>query len=290
MRGYADVISSLSRGMIDEQQSFMMRQYVQREKMENQRRAFDNWLYYREKMPTAEDDRQRDVAQQVRRALTDPPVGEIYSGRAMNVLLDDLGRRMGKDGNAQGPAIALKADDVLGHLNFTGQENRGNPGLLRFANNDDGRLPWPLVLTGPQFKTDRDLLERLLRTAYKEAEGGRVDPGNLETMTKTVRRLQQSLTDNIRDLTPNQFGDARRFLGDFDDALTLLQQPNARDFFGSRAPKAGTISDLVQDMLSRGLRFAPATAGDEAAYVAVHRALVMYASNAQATVATDKNP
>src|SRR5262249_54737488 len=58
MRGYADVISSVTRGMINEQQASLLRQQVQREKMENQRRAFDNWLYFREKTPTAPDEPQ----------------------------------------------------------------------------------------------------------------------------------------------------------------------------------------------------------------------------------------
>ena len=289
MRGYADVINSVTQGMVNEQQSFMMREYVKREKMDNQRRAFDNWLYYREKMPTAEDDRQRDLAMQVRRALNDPPAGDVYSGRAMNILLDDLGKKLARDPKNSGwfdpPLIRA---DVEKHLNFTGQENKGNPGILKFASTDDGRLPWPIVLTGPQFKADRALLDRLTRTVYKEAEAGKVDPGNLESMTAAVRTLQQSLANNIRDLTPSQYGEARRFLSDFDDALTLLRQPNARDYFGSKAPNADTIGKLTNDMLTRGLRFAPATAGDEATYVAVHRALVMYASNGSATVATEK--
>lgn len=167
MRGYADVINSVTKGSIDEQQSMMMREYVKREKLETQRRAFDQWHYIRERMPTAEDDRQRDVAIQVRRALNDPPVSDIYSGRAMNVLLDDLGKRLGKDGAPQGAPISLRGDDVVAHLNFTGQENKGNPGMLKYVSTDEGRLPWPLVLTGPQYKADRELLDRLVRTTYK---------------------------------------------------------------------------------------------------------------------------
>ncbi len=290
MRGYADVINSVTKGLIDEQQAMTMRESVKREKLETQRRAFDQWLYIRERLPTAEDDRQRDVAIQVRRALNDPPMSDISSGRALNVLLDDLGKRLGKDCAPQGAPISLRGDDVVAHLNFTDQENKGNPGMLKYVSTEEGGLPWPLVLTGPQYRADRDLLDRLVRTTYKEAETGRADAGNIESMSAVVQKLQQSLTDNIRDLTPNQYGEARRFLSDFDGALTFLRQPNARVYFGSKAPKATNIGDLVQDMLSRGLRFAPATTGDEPVYFAVHRALVMYASMATATVATDKAP
>jgi hypothetical protein len=283
MRGYADVITSVTRGMIDEQTSFLLREKVKQERLETQRRALDNWLYWREKAPTAEDDRQRFLQMQVRRALNDPPAGEIYSGRAMNTILDDLGRKLGKDAQAQGPAIPLD-DEVLRHLNFTGQENKGNPGLLR----NEGRLTWPMVLRGPQFKTDRDLLNDLTPTVYEQAVAGRVDAGALESMTRAVKNLQDGLNENIRELTPNQHSEASRFLREFDEALVLLRQPNAGDFFGQKAPKAKTISDLVQQMVGKGIRFAPATSGDESAYVAVHRGLAIYATNAASQVATDK--
>jgi hypothetical protein len=279
MRGYAGMVSALTTGLIDEQQSFLMRHQGQRARLENQRRAFDNWQHFRDNMPTIEDDRERDLALQVRRALYSPPEGEVYSGRALNVLLDDLCRQPGKE-----PAlhVALKLDDVVGRLNFTGQENKGNPALLKFVSTENGQLPWPSGLADPRYDADRDLLNRLARTVYKEAERGRVDAGHLDSMGKTARKLQLSLADNIRDLTPSQYGEARRFLGDLEDLLILLGQPNASQCFGARAPKAEAISDLVQEMLNRGLRFAPATVGDEAAYLAVHRALVMYALNAKA--------
>jgi hypothetical protein len=289
MRGYADVINATTKGLIDEQQASLMKEYVRRERLENKRKELDTWLYFRDRLPTAEDDRQRDLAVRLRRSMNDPPAGEIYSGRAMNVILDDLGKRLGANNAAQG-STPLSADEVVAHLNFTGTENRGNPGLLRYVSTDGGRLPWPLVFSGPMYKSQREVVDTLGRTVYKEAEGGRVDAGNLESMTNAVRQLQQSLTDNIGDLTPNQYGEARRFLSELDDALALLRQPNARDFFGSKAPKGKTIGDLVQEMLSRGLRFAPATAGDEAAYMAVHRALVNYAANTASTIVTDKPP
>jgi hypothetical protein len=276
MRGFADVVRTLTTGMMDEQRSHLMRPQVQRERMENQRRELVNWLYSREKMPTAEDDRQRDLALQVHRALNNPPLGDIYSGRAMNVLLDDLSRKPGKDSAVQ---IPIKLDDVAAHINFTRQGNKGNPAILKFVHSNEGRLPWPAVLAGPQYTAERDQIDLLARTLCKEAQADQVAPSNLESMSAATRKLLQSLNAGIRDLTPSEYGEARRFLGDLEDAIILLGQPNARDCFGARAPKADTMSDLVQQMLSRGLRFAPATAGDEAVYVAVHRALASYASN-----------
>jgi hypothetical protein len=42
-------------------------------------------------------------------------------------------------------------------------------------------------------------------------------------------------------------------------------------------------------MLSKGLIFAPAVAGDENAYVAVHRALALFDSAINSQVATDRS-
>ena len=40
--------------------------------------------------------------------------------------------------------------------------------------------------------------------------------------------------------------------------------------------KGKTVAELIQNMTAAGLRFAPATPGDEGAYRALHFALVAY--------------
>jgi hypothetical protein len=273
LRGAAEVLNSEGRLGISVQQANLLKQEVIRAKIENRKRNFDEWLYEREKMPTAEDDRQQANLIQVRRSLNDPPVGEIYSGQALNTLLNDIQKKNTKDGDFRaGLAIALD-EDTLRHLNVTGQENKGNPGLLK----NEGRLSWPLALRDPQFQADRDALNELTPAVYDQAVTGRVDASSLEKMTRIVRHLGEQLNENIRDLTPSQYAEARRFLGNFEDALALLRQPGAGEYFGAKAPKGKTIGELIQHMVSKGLRFAPATAGDEPAYVAVHRALASYA-------------
>jgi hypothetical protein len=46
--------------------------------------------------------------------------------------------------------------------------------------------------------------------------------------------------------------------------------------------KGKTVRELVRHLTTHGLRFAPATEGREAAYLAVHRALAAYHVGAQA--------
>jgi hypothetical protein len=285
LRGAADVTNAEGRLLIQIQQARLTKQQVEREKLENRRRAFDNYLYEREKTPTAEDDRQKNMVVQLRRSLNDPPIGEIWSGQALNMLLTDIQKKLGKESEFKGPQIVVD-EDTLRHLNVTGAKDRGNPGLLK----NEGRLSWPLALRGPQFKTDRDMLNDMTPAVYDQAIAGRVDAGTLESMTKAVKRLHQLLADNIKDLTPAQYSESRRFLGDFDDALALLRQPGAGEYFTSKAPKGKTIGDLVQHMSLKGLQFAPAVAGDEGAYVAIHRALAAYDSAANAQVVAEKQP
>jgi hypothetical protein len=284
LRGAADILNSEGRLGIQVQQAKLIREQVYRERLENHRRYIEEWKYWRDSLPTAEDDRQKALQLQVRRSLNDPPVGEIYSGQALNTILNDVQKKATKDSDFQSaPTISLDPDTVR-HLNLTGQEGKGNPGLLR----NEGRLNWPIALRVPQYQAERDVLNELTPAVYDQAVNGKVDASSLERMTKAVRDLRERLNDNIRDLTPTEYSEARRFLGDFEDALALLRQPGAGDYFGAKAPKAKTIGDLVQFMLSKGLRFAPAVPGDEPAYVAAHRALAAYDTSLGSQVVSDR--
>jgi hypothetical protein len=283
VRGVADVVSAIGRQMVDEQRARLMRQQVKQEQLETWKKGFDYWLYYRDRMPTAEDDRERAVALLVRRSLNDPPVGEIYSGQSLNTLLDDLKKKLTKESDFRGPPIPVD-EDVLGHLNITPTQDSGNPGMLK----NEGKFQWPVALRGPQFKEERETLTNLSPAAYEQAIRNRVDPGTLDAMTAAIKHLQDQLTGNIKDLTPRDYAEARRFLSNFDDALTLLRKPNSGDYFSNKAVKGKTIGELVQHMLNKGLRFAPALPGDEPAYTAVHRGLVVYASTLNNQLATER--
>jgi hypothetical protein len=280
MRGIAGIISSEGTAMTNIEQSRLLHEQVRRERLENRRRAFDQYLYFREHTPTPEDERQRNMRELVRRSLNDPPLGDITSGIALNTLLNDIQK---KGDNVQGPAIALD-NDILRHINVKSPAGAGNPGMLK----NEGRLSWPVVLRGPQYKEERDVLNDLTPAAYDQAVSGKSDPGTLESMTAAVRRLEEKLRDNIKDLTPTEYSEGRRFLSDYEDALALLRQPGAGDYFTQKAPKGKSVSDLVQHMSKKGLIFAPAVPGDEGAYLALQRALAAYDGGINPQVVTEK--
>jgi hypothetical protein len=268
MRGTADIMSAQGRWYKDVQQAMQMKEKFKQEQVNTRRMKFDEYLYEREKTPTAEDDRQRALQQLITRSLNNPPTAEILSGQAPNYVLTDIRRNEAKKAN--GPAIPLD-EDLLRHLNLT--PGNGNPGLLK----NDGRITWPRALQSDDYRSERELLNSLAPEAIRQAVNGRVDPGALKDMNSALAKLRDRLTANINDVTPNDYIEASRFLGYFGDALKILARPDAGDFFGSRfASKGMTVEDLVKYMSDKGLTFAPAVTGDESAYQALHRALVAY--------------
>ena len=58
--------------------------------------------------------------------------------------------------------------------------------------------------------------------------------------------------------------------------IAAKQAELARRTFDTVVKNTKDIAELVRNMTGKGLRFAPATPGDEPAYLALHRALVIY--------------
>jgi hypothetical protein len=280
LRGSADIVTSQGKWMTSLQQASLLQEQNRQALTETRRKYFDEALYERQKTPTFEQERERVAEQDLRRSLNDPPISEILSGQALNAVLAHLAKRAPDEENA--PAIRLDKD-VVRHINVTG--GQGNMGLLR----NEGRLSWPLALRGDAYKADRALVSSLAAAAVNQAMNGRVDAGTLKEMAATTQRLHEGLTADAKELTAAQYSDASRFLGHLDDALKALARPDAGDYFTRKYTAQGrTVAELVKHMTVQGLTFAPAVAGDGAAYSALHRALVSYDASIKARVAADR--
>jgi hypothetical protein len=270
LNGYANAYD-YGQYLINEQQSYVVREQARQAKLETRRRVFDEYLYERRNAPTWEDDRERFLGDELRRSQNVPPLTEVQSGKALNVLLADLQKSPAKTGDAG----ALHLDsDLVKRLNFTTTTGTGNIGLLK----DAGRLTWPRALMGDEYREVRERLTASAREAVAQASvGGRVDPSLLDEMAKDLDRLDEQLRNSVSQTRAPEYIDARRFLNQFTDAVKALGQPDAGNHFNGRYTFQGkTVADLVRFMSERGLRFAPAAPGDEAAYAAVHQALTAY--------------
>jgi hypothetical protein len=285
MRGTADIVSAQGKWMVSLQQASQLKEQNRQSIIETRRKSFDEYFFERKNTPTFESDREAFNNQQLQRSLNNPPESEVWSGQALNDVLADL-TKMDKDKGLKGPAVPLD-EDLLRRINLAAGSGNGNAGLLK----NDARLTWPLAMRDEAYKTDRELINSLAPEAVHQAVNGRVDAGTLKELNSAAQRLRKTLADNIGDMTTGQYTDASRFLGYLDDAIRVLGRPDAGDYFTRRYSAQGRdVAELVRNLTAKGLRFAPATPGDEAAYLALYRALATYDRSAKAQLASDSQP
>jgi hypothetical protein len=171
--------------------------------------------------------------------------------------------------------------DGLKHINFA--KGAGSIGLLK----NEGRLHWPVALTGSDYAEQRDRLTALAHEAVRQVEfNSRVDAGTIRQLTDGLTKMRHQLRKTVSDLAPAEYIEAKSFVNAFDDAITALRQENAGTHLAGRdLLKATTIAELVKYMTAHGLRFAPALPGDKDTYLALHQALASYGQAAPAETA-----
>jgi hypothetical protein len=281
LRGAADAIRAQGQFEIDFQHARLLNQEVERSKMDTRRKIYDEWLYERANTPTVVDIQERSQRSELRRALVGMPLSEIVNAYALNTLLRDLAKKgnWGVKDN-YGPIDP----ETLKQINVTSRSSSGNLGVLK-AVKEGAPLNWPLVLQGLAYQDEVRRLNQKAAEAVKLLQNtGVVEPAMLNDMKEDVKRLRAKVSGHINDLTLSQSIEANRFLNQLDDAVTALRQPDANTYF--TLPKGKTVAELVKYMSEKGLEFAPATGGDEAAYSALYNYLVSYAMQAGAAPST----
>jgi len=286
LRGGADVINSQGQFMVSQQQAFMMREQVRQETVNTRRKIFDEYLYERERTPTPEDDRERYLKQQLARSRNNPPTTEILSGKALNDLLADIQKLAGKEGASLRTFDVPLDEENLKRVNVSPSDGRGNIGLLK----NEGKLTWPVALSGAEFKEQRERLNSLCQEAVKQAEfNNAVDAGTIRQMIDDVSAVQKELVRTGRELPPSQYIEAKTFLNNLDSSVSALQQRDVGNYFtGKYSLKGKTIPQVVKYMTEQGLRFAPSVPGEEASYLAIYQALVNYDLAAQPAMAEQR--
>lgn len=280
LSGAADVINSQGQFMISNQQARILKEQVKSMQIDNRRKVFDEWLYERNNTPTLQDDFEKFQKEQRRRMRNDPPPTEIFSGQALNVLLREL-QQLPKPG----PDVGID-EDAVKLINVQVANGLGNLGVLK----NEGRLNWPVALRdmSPAEETRelRQQIDSMVQEAYNQARNGPVDGGILGELDRASTKLQRLLSRNVGDIGFSQYSESKKFLRDLDDSIKVLRNPRASDFVsGKNSAKGKNVAELVKHMTEKGLQFAPASAGDEAAYVALHRAMAQYDVNTQALIA-----
>ncbi len=269
MTGYANVIDAASNVRLKEKEAMMMQEDVNRSRLDTRKQQIDQALYERAVLPTREDERERVQKENLRRTLNDPPLDEIYSAQALNNLAAHI-RRL-QAGGSMGPDVPLDPEVVRRISVSSGP--RGDVGILR-----DGKLRWPVAI-----QAHKEPLDSMVQQALKNVASGQQDDVLLANINKEVTKLGDKI-DNMPQLTDdiNTFTQVRRFFLDLRKSIQVLSQPNAADYFTKFVPQGDSVQQLLDHMNKYGLSFAPAQRGSEGAYVALHRAMVMSATGAQA--------
>jgi hypothetical protein len=277
MKGVADITTANAEYWKTIQEARLLREQSYRSALETRRKIIEEadwergeWL----KRIDPETNRQREQEVALDRARHDPPLTEILSARALNDLFRHLSKMQGR--GERGPNVPLD-QDLLKGVNLTGQDSRANIGLLK----DDGKLQWPLPLEGSEFADSRDHMNKLIADAVNVAKfGNAVDPGKIKDMRAEMGRLNASLLNDINEMSPSQYIEAKRYLNLLEDAVWALQDPKAGNYFNQNwLAKGKNVAELVKYMSEKGLRFAPATPGDADAYRALYHALQAFDAN-----------
>ncbi len=288
LQGAAGVIDAQGRYLLNTQRAYLLREQVRQAQLDYRRRLFDEWLYERNNTPTRQDNIERTAQQELRYSRFNPDKPDIWSGRALNIILDDLKRL---DRQAPGGDRTID-ENILKKINVTSGKANSNLGVLK----NDGKIEWPLGLLdtslGERGEELRRQIQTLTRKAYNEAKDARPpDPGTIKEIRASIKQLENVLRGNVGTIEFSQYVEAKNYLKQLNDAVNLLQEKNAADYINGKFSlgnlKNNAIADVVKYMTDNGLQFAPAVDGDQEAYIALHRALANYDSAAN-TLATQQ--
>lgn len=267
--GASSVIDASGQLQVTTQQAKLMQQQVKQEKIRTQRQAFDEHRYEQMLTPTLEENRRYSQQQELARSRNDPPLTEIWSAKALNDLLLDLQKLQNHSAYATSQAID---PSILKHINVTnGTTEGGNSRILR-----EGKVKWPLTLKDSAYEKQRKQIDKLLPEAVQQAKMGEVDDDTLSGLIAAVKGLEKNLRSHVADIPSNDYVRAKRYVSELQDAMKVLQDPNVANYYGKWTARGNDVGELVRHMTDNGLKFAPATQGDQAAYTTLHRAMANY--------------
>jgi hypothetical protein len=273
LQGAASVIDAQGNYKINRQQARLMATQVNSAQMDNKKKSIETWEWVQQHTPSLEEMRMREMQAQLDRARNNPPTGDIWSGASLNSLLTNMINLQNQ--GIRGPSVPLN-QNMLRHINVTAGSPSGTPanfGLLKTVND----MIWPQILQGDAFKTDREKMQELLRTALQQANSGPVPATTITRLQSTFNNLNAMLRSMIAEVAPSDYITSMRYLNQVNAAINALQSPDVQNFATNKwSAQGATVSDLVQHMASNGLTFAPATQGDESFYTALQNAMASY--------------
>jgi hypothetical protein len=104
----------------------------------------------------------------------------------------------------------------------------------------------------------------------------------VKDLRDSSKSLNELLATGAGDLSPSQYIEARKYLDQLTQAIRAIDDPKVVNYFNERWSARGrTVAELVGNMRKDGLRFAPATPGEEAHYTTLYQALRAFEAGPQ---------
>ena len=269
LMGLADVYRSYGTVIMNMEQARSMREQAIQAKLDTQRKRFELDMYIRANTPTFTEEQMKVARNTLKRIHGNSLPAEITSGKALNVMLDDARKFASRKVSME--QINL-GEEMLRQLNVTASHVGLGP--LR----DGGKINWSVAVkeTVPaeQLKTLEVQAQVLVQGALK----GNIDVNVFRDFGAELDRTYENLVKRVNDLAGPQYLEAKRFLSDLKDARTALEKGEAQRQAQYQKFIAGgkSVQEVVDFMIGKGWRFAPATDRDEAAYRAFYAAFVVF--------------
>ncbi|HZZ82479.1 MAG TPA: hypothetical protein VFE62_28530 [Gemmataceae bacterium] len=265
MQSYGDVIK-------DQETARIQREQANQAKLDTKKKAFDLMMYEKANTPTYTEELTADQAQILTRVMNFPVKSEINDGKSLNIMLPYL--QSLSTAGTQGPPVPI-SQSIVNQLNISGS-GTSSVGMLR----DGGQVEWPIALMGDHQKK----LDKLLPQAYSAAATGKLTPKIMKEVRTELKAMRQTMRDQLQkdEIETSSYLQGIEFYNSLESSVNALEKPDARkQLAGAYSPRARNVQELVDFMSDNGVKFAPATPGNENAYKVVHDAFVRYARAAQ---------
>jgi hypothetical protein len=272
LNGAANVTTANAQYQQTIQQAKITRQQAVQESLRTRRATIEERQYEQSLQPDAEKVRQDLIARSIERSMNNPPLAEIWSGKALNAILTAV-KTARTRGVTSGPMIPL-TPDVVQHINVTGGTTFAGIGIFK----EGGKLTWPFALKQPLYKDERAKIDMLVTVAVQQAPSGEVSVEVLNQLKTAVDQLADTVDGAaVQDMTPTDVVLSTRFVRDLRQGMKVLQSNDVAKYFSPKGTAQGrTVDELLGHMIDNGLTFAPAVSGDQQYYTVLHYNMVTY--------------
>jgi len=189
------------------------------------------------------------------RIRDNPSEDDIYSGDALNTMLDQLSDPKVMNGSALRLANGSVSPASIKAIPFRDETDAVTLSLDSLTESKN----WPLPLRSDAFKTEREAFEKAVDAALEEDKGGSLKPETIARVRNAVGSLYRKVEDTIPKSQQPDHLQAMNYLKGLAGLSRMLERPNVEAVLAElEKVQSTTVGNLLAFMHAYNLRFAPA--------------------------------